>query len=319
MAGLQWSDTQSGYLDNPTLSEEFRTALQPLSRFRQFCDVQAAIGKHRGQEFQWNVYGDTSSTNADGTITENASMPEGDFAISQGTVTIKERGHSVPYTGKLEALSEHDIEKIVFKVLKNHCNRTMDYAAHADGFDSGILQYVATGATAYTLTEAAAAVGTNNSDLSTTHVKQISDLMQERNIPTMDGGDYICVARPSTIRAVKDDLEATFMYTQEGYSRVVNGENGRYEGVRFVSQTNIAAETTWTSNSKSDAAFFFGSDSVVEAIAVPEELRAKIGEDYGRSKGIAWYALNAFACIHSDTTSTETKAQARILKWASAA
>lgn len=319
MAGIMWSDTQSGYLDNPTLSEEFRVALQPLSRFRQFADVQAAIGKNRGQEFQWNVYGDTTSTNADGTIAETASMPEGDFAISQGSVTIKERGHSVPFSGKLEALSEHDIKKIVFQVLRNHCNKTMDYACHQDGFDSAILQYVATGAAAYTLTEAATAVGDNNSDLSSTHVKQIADLMQERNIPTFDGEHYVCVARPSTLRAFKDDLEASFMYTQEGYNRVINGENGRYEGIRFVSQTNIAAETNWTTNSKSDAAFFFGGDTVVEAVACPEELRAKIGEDFGRSKGIAWYALNAFACIHANVTSTETKAQARILKWASVA
>lgn len=315
MAGLQWSDTQSGYLDNPTLSDEFRTALQPLSRFRQFADVQAAIGKNRGETFQWNVYGDTSTGGS--ILTENATMPEDNFAFTQGSVTMVERGNSVPFSGKLEALSEHDIKKIVFQVLKNDCNRTMDTAAHSSGFNSGILQYVATGATAYTLTEAATPVGTNNNDLSTTHVKQIADLMQERNIPTFDGEHYMCLARPSTLRAFKDDLEASFMYTQEGYNRVVNGENGRYEGIRFASQTNVASES-W-SNAKSDGAYFFGSDAVIEAVAVPEELRAKIGEDYGRSKGIAWYSLSQFACIHADTTSTETKAQARILKWASAA
>jgi len=317
MASLAWSDTQSGYLDNPTLSEEFRVAVQPLSRFRQFADVQAAIGKHRGQTYQWNVYGDTTADNPDGTIVENAPMPEGDFAISQGSVTIAERGHSVPFTGKIEALSEHDIKKIVFQVLRNNCNKVMDYACWQDGFNSAILRYVATGATAYTLTQAATPVGTNDSDLSAAHVKKIADLLQERNIPAFDGEHYMCVARPSTLRAFKDDLEASFMYTQEGYNRVVNGENGRYEGIRFVSQTNIADEA-W-SNNKSDAAYFFGADTVVEAVACPEELRAKVGEDYGRSKGIAYYALNAFACIHADTTSTATKAQARILVWDSAA
>lgn len=158
---------------------------------------------------------------------------------------------------------------------------------------------------------------TNDSDLSTVHIKNIADIMQERNIPTYDGEHYFCVARPTTLRAFKDDLEAMNMYTQEGYQRVMNGENGRYEGIRFISQTNIASEA-W-SNSKSDAAYFFGADTVTEAIACPEELRAKVGEDYGRSKGIAWYALLAYGITHADTTSAETKAQARILKWDSAA
>jgi hypothetical protein len=44
-----------------------------------------------------------------------------------------------------------------------------------------------------------------------------------------------------------------------------------------------------------------------------------VGEDFGRSKGIAWYALLAFGITHADQTSAESIAQARILKWDSAA
>jgi len=107
------------------------------------------------------------------------------------------------------------------------------------------------------------------------------------------------------------------MYTAEGWNRVMNGENGRYEGIRFGSQTNIPSED-WT-NAKSDAAYFFGADTVTEAVSVPEEIRAKIPDDYGRGKGIAWYALNAFGITHADTTDAQTRAQARIIKWDSAA
>lgn len=127
----------------------------------------------------------------------------------------------------------------------------------------------------------------------------------------------MCVARPTTLRALKDDLEAQHMYTSEGWQRVMNGENGRYEGIRFVSQTNVPSED-WTTNKKSDAAYFFGADTVTEAVACPEEVRAKIPDDYGRGKGIGWYALNAFGITHADTSSDATKAQARILKWDSA-
>lgn len=305
-----WSDTGSGFLANPTLSDEFRTSLQPLSRFRQVCDVEAALGKNRGETFQWNVYGDTVDDG--GELDENKPMPESSFPISQGSVTIKEHGLSVPYSGKLESMAEHDIRKIVFQSLRNDSNRTLDRAAHAQ-FDKALLRYVATGATAYNLDTDGTPTGDNDNDLSNTHVKQIADLMQERNIPVFDGENYCCLARPTTLRPFKDDLESLHFYTSEGWNLVMNGETGRYEGIRFMSQTNIPSEN-WT-NGKSDAAYFFGADTVTEAVACPEELRAKIGDDYGRGKGIAWYYLGAFGITHADTASAETKKQARILKW----
>lgn len=307
---MKWTDTDSGYLAHPTLSEEFRTALQPLSRFRQFCDVEAAIGKNRGEQFTWNVYGDTVDDG--GELDENKPMPESSFPISQGSVTIKEFGLSVPYSGKLEALSEHDIRKIVFQTLKNDCNRTIDRTAHGQ-FDNAILRYVATGSSSYNLDDDGTPTGDNANKLSDTHTKQIADIMQERNIPVFDGENYMCIARPTTLRAIKDDLESLHSYTTEGWNRVMNGENGRYEGIRFISQTNIPSEN-WT-NGNSDAAYFFGADTCTEAVACPEELRAKVGDDYGRGKGIAWYALLNFGITHADTTDANTKAQARIIKW----
>ena len=63
--GLAWADTGSGFLANPTLSNELRTVLQTVSRFRQFCDVEAALGKNRGDTYQWNVYGDTADQGAE--------------------------------------------------------------------------------------------------------------------------------------------------------------------------------------------------------------------------------------------------------------
>jgi hypothetical protein len=138
--------------------------------------------------------------------------------------------------------------------------------------------------------------------------------MKERNIPAYDGTNYMCVARPATFRDFKDDLESISMYTDKGYGKILYGEVGRhYEGCRFFEQTGIASES-WT-NSKSDAAYFFGDDAVVEGVAVPEEIRGKIPSDYGRSKGVAWYAVNGFAIVHNQTLAVQN----RIAKWDSAA
>lgn len=307
-----WSDTGSGYLSNPTLSDEYRIALQTVCRFRQFCDVEAALGKNRGDTYTWNIYGDTADQG--GALQENQKMPETNFPISQGSITVTERGISVPYSGKLESLSEHDIRRIVFQVLRNDANKSLDAAAAAQ-FDNALLRYVGLTGTTYNLDNDGTATGNNNSQLLIWHVKNIADQMQELNIPTFDGEKYMCIGRPSTFRPFRDELQAQYMYTPEGFSRVMNGEVGEYEGIRFVTQTNKAAETNWTTNNKSDAAYFFGADTVTEAIACPEELRAKIADDYGRSKGIAWYYLGGFGITHGDATDANTRAQARILKW----
>lgn len=53
-------------------------------------------------------------------------------------------------------------------------------------------------------------------------------------------------------------------------------------------------------------------DTVNEALVIPEEIRAKLPGDYGRSGGIAWYYLGGFGIFH------DTAAQSRIVKWDSA-
>ena len=59
-------------------------------------------------------------------------MPESNFTITQGTMSITEFGNSVPYTGKLDDLSEHPVKEVINKVLKNDAMKAFDIAAHAE-------------------------------------------------------------------------------------------------------------------------------------------------------------------------------------------
>jgi hypothetical protein len=116
------------------------------------------------------------------------------------------------------------------------------------------------------------------------NVAAVVDLMKERNIPPYTGSDYYALSWPSTFRQLKNDLESVHQYTNEGFGMIMNGEIGKYENCRFVEQTAIAKDGTLYT----DWVFFFGADTVAEAIVVPEEIRGKIPTDYGRSQGIAW-------------------------------
>lgn len=330
MAAQLWSvNTLGGYFYSLNLSDELRQALQPTVKFRQFADVKDASqqGKKKGDTFTWDVVSNVATRG--NTLTETNTMPETNFTITQGTLTITEYGNSVPYAGKLEDLGKFSVKDTVMKALKNDATKTMDCGAHAQ-FNATPLRVVPTGGTsttAVTLTTNGTATLTNNVAFNKDHAKAIIDTMKERNIAPYTGDDYFALAWPTTYRTFKNNLESINQYTDRGLTMIMNGEIGRYEGCRYVEQTNIpkggAADSTtyntftntadpWN-NTVSDWIFFFGEETVAEAIAVPEEIRAKIPTDYGRSKGVAWYSLNGFGLVHTNAT------EARVVKWDSAA
>ena len=312
-----WTD-QGGYLASLNLSKELRTALKPGLRFRQFCDIkdpeqQGAM--HKGATFHWNVYSKVTAATGVPTnraLDERDTMHEGTYSVSQGTLTISEHGLSVPYTGKLDDLSEQPVKEVISKVLKNDAKKAFDIAAQAE-FEKTKLRVYPTGGTSTTaisLSTTGTVGGTNAGvALNKNHVKAIVDTMKERNIPPYEADDYFALGHPSTWRKLKNDLESVHQYVQQGFQMILNGEIGRYEGVRFVEQTNVA-KASW-GGGVTNWAFVFGGDTVAEGVVVPEEIRGKIPTDYGRSRGVAWYYMGGFGLVHTQA------AQARIVKWGS--
>mgnify|MGYP003644334578 FL=1 len=229
---------------------------------------------------------------------------------------------------KLDDLSEHPVKEIIHKVLKVDTAEVLDGLV-ADQIDTTPLRVVPGGPTAaatstdtVVLTTNGTATSTNDVALGKDHIKAVVDVMKERNIPAYERDDYFCLAWPTTFRTLKNNLESINQYVESGFQLIRNGETGRYEGVRFVEQTYRAkgggatgmgtAAAAWTKG-KSDWAIFFGSDTVAEAVAIPEEIRGKIPSDYGRARGIAWYYLGGAGLVHP------VAAQARVVMWDSAA
>jgi len=326
MASQLWAvNSLGGYFYSLNLSKELRVALQPRTKFRQFCDVKDASqqGKGKGNTFTWDIVGNVAVQG--NTLTETNTMPETNFTITQGTLTITEYGNSVPYSGKLEDLSQFSVRDTVMKALKNDATKVMDAAAHQQ-FNLTPLRVTGTSSTTITLSTAGTATATNSQAYNTGHAKKICDTMKERNIPAFSGDDYMALAWPTTFRTIKDQLETIHQYTETGLSQIYNGEIGRYENMRYVEQTNIpkggaANSTTFNAmtntadawdNAVSDWIFFLGEETVAEGIAVPMEIRAKIPTDYGRSKGVGWYSLQGFGLVQT------AQDQARVLKWDSA-
>ena len=323
MAGQVWAvNSLGGFMYSRQLSNVLRMAVQPLVKFRQFADVRDASqqGKKKGDIFTWDVFSDVAT--AGGNLVETNTMPETNFTITQGTLTISEAGNSVPYSGKLDNLSKFPVMELIQKVLKNDAVKSFDRLAWYQ-FDQTPLRVIPTGGTdtaAVSLYTNGTVTGTNSIAFNNGHAKSIVDTMKERNIPAYIGDDYYALAWPTTLRTFKNNLETIHQYSESGFKLIMNGEIGRYENIRYVEQTNIVkgistdglSGTAW-SQGKSDWIYFFGNDTVAEAIAVPEEMRGKIPSDYGRSKGVAWYYLGGFGIVHT------LASNARIVKWDSQA
>jgi hypothetical protein len=94
--GQLWgTNTLGGYMYALNLSKQLRYAIQPLVKFRQFCDAKDATqqGKNKGDKFHWNIYSDVGTQG--GTLAETQVMPETNFTITQGELIITEMGNSV--------------------------------------------------------------------------------------------------------------------------------------------------------------------------------------------------------------------------------
>lgn len=264
-------------------------------------------------------------------LTETNTIPQGNHTYIQATLTMSERGFSIPYSEALESLAEVSVRQPIMKVLKYDALCDIDSLVHGE-FNKTPMRVAATAtADSVTLTTNSTATLTVSQQLSLTNAKSIIDLMKGRNVPTYTDSDYMAVARPGGLRKLKNDLEAIHQYTETGLEMIMNGEIGRIAGeCRFVEQTVIpaggAADSTtfdaftdtadaWNAAASPDWAFFFGADTVCEAVHTAEEIRAKIPDDYGRSKGVAWYALLGYGITHNSSNSL---GNVRIFKWDSA-
>ena len=319
--GMLWAtNSVGGFLANPKLDKVLQFSAQPLSRFRQFTEVKSAFGKQAGETFNWDKVANVSSPG--GRLIETNTMYQTEQIISKGTMAIYEYGNSIPFTKKLELLSQYDVEEMIKKGLLTDFSKVMDGLIERE-YNKTYLNYVGTASDGYVLTTDSSVAATNSSTFNKYHLKNMVDELVKRNVPPWDGEDYICIASIEAMRGILDDLESTKYYTGEGMKNLMAGEAGRYYNCRFI-RDNYATRYTysetartstaksWT-NSKSKDAYVFGQGTVAEAVAQPEGVIPKEITDYGRSRGLAWYFVGGYKIIWED------EGNSRIIKWASAA
>lgn len=316
-----WVD-QGGYLSNTELNKKFQMAAQPLMRFRQFCESKSVLGKSSGESVNWLKVSNLGTYG--GSLVETNTMIETTQAKSWGTLTVNEYGNSIPFTFKVTTLSKFDLERIVREGLLDDCSKCIDGLVERE-FNKTPLRWVGTTTSAGILTTNSAATATNTGGLTYNQIRLMAYQLKKYNVPGYNSlrGDYVLIGSIEAMSNLAASLETQAFNSDGGYKDMVNGEVGRYFGVRLVedawasryvysASARTATLTTWTGGG--GPAYIFGSPTVYEALVVPEEVRAKEATDYGRSHGLAWYALLGYALVWKDDADN-----ARIIKFDSAA
>lgn len=307
MDGQLWvTDSLGGYLGNRKLSRSIRHVAQPLMKFRQFCKIKEALGANNNDVIFYDKIGNVVTQG--GTISETNTIPETNFPITTGQITVIEYANAVPYTGKLDILAEFDVDKIITVKLRDDQAKVLDSAA-AGQFVLTQLKYACLTASSagsfQTLTaDATAGTTTSGCNMDMYHVKECVDKLDVLNVPKYDGENYICIASVNALRGIKNHSDWTDAAKYGDPERLFSGEVGRIESVRFIKETNFLSNAR--GGSTYGEAVMFGGDAIIEAIALQEEIRAKIPTDYGRARGLAWYSILRFGKIWDYTGDGET-------------
>jgi N4-gp56 family major capsid protein len=290
VAGQLWAvSTQGQLLYSPLLSKEVTNAAQPLMKFKQFTDMKMEAGRGRGETFLFDKYGNIDTEG--GTLAETSTIPSRSYRVYQGTGTLYEFGNSVPFTRKYEELAQVDARSGVSRILADDQAKVIDTTIEAQ-FDACKIRYNATSATTGTFHTNGTDTETNTSALNRYHVKILYDyLWNNLNAKPYFAGsdDYAGILSQNAMRGIFNDCETVVMYTEfPAY-----GEFGRYSSCRMT-KTNHGLSNAIGNGSAYGEAYFFGANTVKEGIAVAPVVIPKEVTDYGRSRGLAWYAIMGY-------------------------
>lgn len=295
MASHSWvADAPSGVYKNHDLSARIRMAAIQQTKFMSFVKPEPGYGKKKGESITITRVSNVDVP-VDDTLQENSRIPEDEISLSTQAIVVAERGRAIPYTSLSIDLSHFDLENAIQMKLRDQLSVSLDNVA-STAFKAGQIIAIPTGVATTTFDTDGTPSSVANSNLNMYHVEQIRDYMYgSLYMKPYSGDDYICVMSYKAKRGLMSDPKWVDWKKYTDPSAKYNGEVGRIENIRFIETNNTSAlAADKGAGGVLGEATFFGQDPVCMAVAQDPELRAKESEDYGRSKGVAWYGIYGF-------------------------
>lgn len=316
MAAHSWTyDAPSGVYKNHALSSDIRMAAIAMTQFMQFSKPVDNYGSGKGSNVTITRVSNVAVP-SDDSLVELERIPEDTLSLSTQAISVTERGRAIPYTSLSLELAHFDLENAIQKKLRDQLSLRLD-SLSATAFKVGKVKAIPDGVASLTMDTDGTASTTAAANLNVYHIEQIRDqLFSTYNVMPYSGGDYMAVVSTKAARGIKRDPNWEKWKTYSEPEAKYNGEIGRIEGIRFIESNNTnALSGSLGTGSVLGEAVFFGDDPIAMASVLDPELRAKESEDYGRSKGVAWYGVYGFDQIWKDSA---TAGEARVIHVTSA-
>lgn len=311
MAQQSWAfDAPTGVYKNHALSSDIRMAAIAMCKFMQFSKPVDGYGSGKGSNVTITRVSNVAVP-ADDTLDELNRIPEDTLSLSTQAISVVERGRAIPYTSLSLDLAHFDLESAIQKKLRDQLSLRLDQLS-ATAFKAGQVKAIPDGIASLTMDTDGTASTTAGANLNVYHMEVLRDqLFSTYNVAPYAGGDYVLVGSTKALRGIKRDpnWEKWKVYAEPDAK--FNSEVGRIEGIRCVESNNTnALSGSLGTGSVLGEAVVFGDDPIAMASVHDPELRAKESEDYGRSKGVAWYGIYGFDQIWKDSS---TAGEARVI------
>lgn len=302
MATQSWTyNAPSGVYQNHAISSEIRFASIAMTKFMQFSRPVEGYGGKQGSNVTITRVSNVTVPSDDSLI-ELERIPEDTFSLSTQAISVVERGRSIPYTELSRDLAFLDLENAIQRKLRDQLALRLDNLC-ATAFKVGLVKGCPDGLASITFTTNGTANGTASVNLNVYHVEQVRDqLYSTYHVMPYESEDYIAIVSTKARRGIVRDPNWEKWQTYGNQEAKYNGEIGRIEGIRFIESNNTnALSASLGTSSVLGESVFFGDDPVAMASVLDPELRAKESEDYGRSRGVAWYGIYGFDQIWKDS------------------
>jgi N4-gp56 family major capsid protein len=292
-------DSPTGTYKQFNLSRRLYTAATADTVFVDYARAIEGFGLRSGESATFTRVAALPEP-IDPSLPERELMPEDTFTLSTNQIPVKEIGRAVPYTSLADDLSKYDLENPIQQALRDQMQLSLDTAA-ATAFKTTPIKYTPTG-TVGTPTSVVSTTGTPGAAATRNFIAydagEIRDYMYDTLLaPGWTNDEYVGIFRSLALRGIKNDANWEVWHQYADPDAKFNSEVGKFEGIRFIESNHARALGKVGPGAILGEGIVFGKEAIGLAEAMTPELRAKIPDDYGRKKGVAWYGIVGFGAI----------------------
>lgn len=302
------ADALTGTYKNFVLSDQLYEGAFEKAEVINWVTPVPGFGKKRGDTMNLiTITGPAEPSSA--LLTENVRIPEDTVTLSGTSITVQEFGRAITHSNLFDELSKYDIKNRIQKRLREIMRLSLDFHSAA-AFKAGRVTYTPTGIASATIDTGGTPSVAAAAPLNVFHVQAIRDqLYGVYKAPFFGDGDtYIGIASWPAMRGLRSDPLWKEWYTLGHPEKLEKGEVGMIESVRFI-ETNhdTVLQNVTVGGVTLGQAFFFGDECVAFIEAQTPELRIKVGDDYGRQQGVAWYGILQWGLFHPNANPRENR------------